>query len=69
MARRKRVPGLTFSWKRALGISKAKRRVSRKTRIPLSKSGRRMKAGRMMGCMLPITMVFMVIILLLFLFL
>ena len=33
-------PGLSFSWKRALGVAKAKRRVSKKTGIPLSRSGR-----------------------------
>jgi len=27
-------PGLSFSWKRALGVSKAKRRVSKNTGIP-----------------------------------
>ena len=34
-------PGLSFSWKRALGVTKAKRRVSKKTGIPLSRGGRR----------------------------
>ena len=33
--------GLSFSWKRALGVTKAKRRVSKKTGIPLSRGGRR----------------------------
>ena len=33
-------PGLSFSWKRALGVSKAKRRVSKKTGIPMSRGGR-----------------------------
>ena len=28
-------PGLSFSWKRALGVTKAKRRVSKKTATPL----------------------------------
>ena len=39
-------PGLSFSWKRALGVTKAKRRVSKKTGIPLSRGGRRMKLGK-----------------------
>jgi hypothetical protein len=42
-------PGLTFSWKRALGITDAKRKISRKTGIPLSRSGRRAKLGRILG--------------------
>ena len=39
-------PGLTFSWKRALGITKLKRYISRKTGIPLTRSGRQAKLGR-----------------------
>jgi len=42
--------GFSFSWKRALGVSSAKRRISRKIGIPLTKSGRRKKVGRMAGC-------------------
>ena len=42
-------PGLSFSWKRALGVTKAKRRVSKKTGIPLSRGGRRMKLGKWLG--------------------
>ena len=39
-------PGLLFSWKRALGVSKAKRRVSKATGIPMSRGGLRMKLGK-----------------------
>jgi hypothetical protein len=42
-------PGLSFSWKRALGVTKAKRRVSKATGIPLSRGGRRMKLGKWLG--------------------
>jgi len=42
-------PGLSFSWKRALGVTKAKRRVSKKTGIPMSRGGRRMKLGKWLG--------------------
>lgn len=35
-----------FSWKRLLGISAAKSRVSRATGIPLTRSGRQRKIGR-----------------------
>lgn len=33
-----------FSWKRALGISSAKRKIARATGIPTTKAGRRRKA-------------------------
>jgi hypothetical protein len=41
-----------FSWKRAVGVTRAKQRISRTTGIPLSRSGRQRKVGRMMtgGC-------------------
>jgi hypothetical protein len=41
--------GFSFSWKRALGISAAKGRISRKIGIPLTRSGRQRKAGRLLG--------------------
>ena len=47
MAKKKLIPGLSFSWKRALGITKAKRSVAKATGIPTTKSGRRQKVGRM----------------------
>ena len=31
------IPGLSFSWKRALGITAAKQRFARKTGIPTTK--------------------------------
>ncbi|MFM9084493.1 MAG: hypothetical protein ACKOQ7_11580 [Actinomycetota bacterium] len=42
-------PGLTFSWKRALGLDRVKRRISRATGVPLTRSGRRAKLGRFLG--------------------
>lgn len=42
-------PGLTFSWKRALGITAAKRKISKSTGIPLTRQGRRAKLGKWMG--------------------
>lgn len=39
------IPGLTFSWKRALGISQAKQKIARETGIPMSKSGVERKIG------------------------
>jgi hypothetical protein len=44
-----------FSWKRAVGISAAKSRISRRIGIPLTKSGRQRKIGRMVtggGCLI-----------------
>ena len=39
------IPGLSFSWKRALGITQAKQQISRKTGIPMTKSGLEKKTG------------------------
>jgi hypothetical protein len=41
-----------FSWKRAVGITRAKQRVSRATGIPWTRSGRQRKVGRLLtgGC-------------------
>ena len=41
-----KIPGISFSWKRALGITKLKQQISRKTGIPLSKSGVERKIGK-----------------------
>ncbi|MDR3687474.1 MAG: hypothetical protein P4L93_11015 [Coriobacteriia bacterium] len=38
-----------FSWRRLLGVSAAKSRVSRKIGIPLTRSGRQRKLGKMLG--------------------
>lgn len=42
--------GFSFSWKRALGISAAKGKISRQIGIPLTKSGRHRMVGRALGC-------------------
>jgi len=50
MAKKKSsIPGLTFSWKRALGITKAKRNIAKATGIPTTKQGRRNKIGKIFG--------------------
>lgn len=46
--------GFSFSWKRAVGISAAKGRLSRSIGIPLTRSGRQRKVGRAAGCCVPI---------------
>jgi hypothetical protein len=43
-----------FSWKRAVGLSAAKARLSRRIGMPLTKSGRQRKLGKMVsggGCL------------------
>lgn len=40
-----KLPGLSFSWKRALGVTKVKREVARKTGIPTSRAGIERKVG------------------------
>lgn len=40
--------GLSFSWKRAVGISGAKTKIARKTGIPTTKGGLERKVGKML---------------------
>lgn len=40
-----KMPGLSFSLKRALGITAVKQKVSRKTGVPLTKQGLERKIG------------------------
>jgi hypothetical protein len=40
--------GLSFSWKRALGISAAKGKLSKAIGIPLTRGGRERKLGRLL---------------------
>ncbi len=50
MARKKKlIPGLSFSWKRALGITSAKRKIAKASGIPTSRTGRRNKLGKFLG--------------------
>ena len=39
------IPGLSFSWKRALGITQTKQKIARETGIPMSKAGLERKIG------------------------
>ena len=41
-----KIPGLSFSWKRALGITKVKQKIARKTGIPTTKQGIERKVGK-----------------------
>ena len=42
-------PGVSFSWKLAVGVTKAKRKIAHATGIPTTKAGRRSKVGRKFG--------------------
>ena len=53
MGRKKGIPGLSFSWKRAVGLSSAKAKLSRELGVPLTRSGRQRKVGRATGCCIP----------------
>lgn len=41
-----KIPGLTFSWKRALGLTQARQQLARKIGIPTSKAGMERKIGK-----------------------
>jgi hypothetical protein len=41
-----KIPGVSFSWKRALGITALKRQIARRTGIPTSKAGIERKVGK-----------------------
>lgn len=44
-----KVPGLSFSWKRALGVTKVKQDIAKATGIPTTKEGRQKKVGKILG--------------------
>lgn len=44
-----KIPGLSFSWKLALGITSAKRKIAKATGIPTTKAGRQRKVGKLLG--------------------
>lgn len=62
MAKRRRgtntgIPGLSFSAKRATGVTNAKRKIAKATGIPTTKSGRQRKVGKAVtagGCLIPV---------------
>lgn len=40
-----KIPGLSFSWKRAVGITKTKQQIARATGIPTTRHGLERKMG------------------------
>ncbi|MDD3520461.1 MAG: hypothetical protein PHU65_04400 [Actinomycetota bacterium] len=52
-----------FSWKRAIGVTRVKQNISRSTGIPLTKSGRQRKVGKIATggcCLIPALLVFII---------
>jgi len=49
MAKKKGVPGLSFSLKRATGVTSAKKKIAKATGIPTTKEGRKRKVGKILG--------------------
>lgn len=58
-----------FSWKRATGISAAKSNISKKIGVPLTKSGRQQKIGRVASgeCLIALTSLVTIPVLFIFL--
>ena len=48
MAKKKAIPGLSFSWKRATGVTAVKRKIAKATGIPTTRTGRRNKIGKIL---------------------
>lgn len=44
---RRRAPGVSYSWRRAIGLSGFLNGIARRTGIPTSRSGRQRKVGRL----------------------
>ena len=40
------IPGTSFSWRRAVGVSALKGKIARKIGVPLTKQGLQRKVGR-----------------------
>ena len=49
MGKKKGIPGLSFSLKRATGVTNAKRKIAKATGVPTTKSGRQRKVGKLFG--------------------
>lgn len=60
------IPGLSFSWKRATGVTNAKRKFAQATGVPTTKAGRQRKAAQAMGCSTFILVSIVVFVVLLF---
>ena len=43
-----KLPGLSFSWKRAIGLTQAKQKIARATGVPMTKQGLERKIGNVL---------------------
>lgn len=50
MSERERTYGVSFSWRRDIGLAALKGHISRAIGIPLTREGRQRKVGAMFGC-------------------
>ena len=57
MGNRERKYGFSFSWRRAIGLSALKGRISRAIGVPLTREGRQRKLGAALGCCVPLALV------------
>ena len=44
-----KIPGLSFSWKRAIGLSALRNKIAKATGIPTTRGGRQRKLGKWLG--------------------
>ena len=42
-----KIPGLSFSWKRAIGLTRVQQDIARKIGVPLTKQGVERKIGKL----------------------
>ena len=66
-----KIPGLSFSWKRALGLTRARQQIAWKVGIPTTKTGMQRKLGgaifKRAGCLLPVLLAVLAVALIVFL--
>ncbi len=53
--------GFSFSWKRAVGISGLKNKISKSTGVPLTSQGRQRKVGSAVGCAVFLPILFCIV--------
>ena len=46
MIKKNKIPGVSFSWKRAVGITQLKQKIAKETGIPTSRQGIERKIGK-----------------------
>jgi hypothetical protein len=56
--------GFSFSWRRAIGLSAAKGRLSRSIGVPLTRSGRERKVGRLVSSWMGMAVVAVILLIL-----